>query len=123
VILFVPSLCKSLYKCTSVTSIKKFPLIDDSLLQVIPKLDRSMVINTFQSGNIFILDHILSKSISLDDDTDYVWILLVGFLKSNSRSLRCDNSIGSWEFRLTLITLRSSSHRKVLSMRCSNGSR
>jgi hypothetical protein len=60
-----------LYSWNSVKSIGKFALIDDGILQVVRKLDRSVVINTFQSGNDFILDLVQSESASLADDTDY----------------------------------------------------
>jgi hypothetical protein len=70
-VLFVPSLRKSLYSWNSVKSIGKFALIDDGVLQVVRKLDRSVVINTFQSGNDFVLDLVPSESASLADDTDY----------------------------------------------------
>jgi hypothetical protein len=46
-VLFVPSLRKSLYSWKSVKSIGKFALIDDGVLQVVRKLDRSVVITTF----------------------------------------------------------------------------
>jgi hypothetical protein len=70
-ILFVPSLRKSLYSWNSVKSIEKFTLIDNGVLQGVRKLDRSGVINTFQSGNDFVLDLVLSETASLTDDTDY----------------------------------------------------
>jgi hypothetical protein len=70
-VLFVPSLRKSLYSWNSVKSIGKFALIDDGVLQVIRKLDRSVVINAFQSGNDFVLDLVPTESASLADDTDY----------------------------------------------------
>jgi hypothetical protein len=69
--LFVPSLWKSLYSWNSVKSIGTFALIDDGVFQIIRKLDRSVVINTFQSGNDFVLDLVPSESASLADDTDY----------------------------------------------------
>jgi hypothetical protein len=75
----VPSLQKSLYSWISVNSIGKFALIDDCILQVVRKLDRSVVINTFQSGNDFVLDLVPSESASLADDTDYdVWHATLG---------------------------------------------
>jgi hypothetical protein len=70
-VLFVPSLRKSLYSWNSVKSIGKFALIDDGGLQIIRKIDRSVVINTFQSGNDFVLDLVPSESASLAEDTDY----------------------------------------------------
>jgi hypothetical protein len=77
--LFVPSLRKSLYSWNSVKSIGKFALIDDGVLQVVHKLDRSVVINTFQSSNDFVLDLVLSESASLADDTDYdFWYATLG---------------------------------------------
>jgi hypothetical protein len=60
-----------LYSWNSVKSIGKLALIDDGVLQVVRKLDRSVVINTFQSGNDFVLDPVPSESASLADDTDY----------------------------------------------------
>jgi hypothetical protein len=60
-----------LYSWNSVKSIEKFALIDDGVLQVVRKLDRSVVINTFQSGNDFVLDLVPSESASLANDTDY----------------------------------------------------
>jgi hypothetical protein len=70
-ILLVPSLRKSLYSWNSVKSIGKFALIDDGGLQVVRKLDRSVVINPFQSSNDFVLDLAPCESASLADDTDY----------------------------------------------------
>jgi hypothetical protein len=69
-VLFVPSLRKSLYSWNSVKSIGKFALIDDGVLQVVRKLDRSVAINAFQSGNDFVLDLEPNESASLADDTD-----------------------------------------------------
>jgi hypothetical protein len=60
-----------LYSWNSVKSIGKFALIDDGVLQVVRKLDRSVVINTFQSGYDFVLDLVRSESGSLADDMDY----------------------------------------------------
>jgi hypothetical protein len=60
-----------LYSWKTLKSIEKFGLIDDGVLQVIRKLDRSVVINTFQSGNDFVLDLVTTESASLADDTDY----------------------------------------------------
>jgi hypothetical protein len=68
---FVPNLRKFLYSWNSVKSIRKFALNDDGVLQVVPKLDRSVVINTFQSGHDFVHDYVLSESASLADDMDY----------------------------------------------------
>jgi hypothetical protein len=70
-VLFVPSLRKSLYSWNSVKSIGKFTLIDHGVLRVVRKLDRSVVINTFQSGNDFVLDLVPSESASLADNMDY----------------------------------------------------
>jgi hypothetical protein len=65
----------------SVKSIGIFALIDDGVLQVVRELDRSVVINTFQSGNDFVLDLVLSESGSLTDDTDYdFWHAALGHL-------------------------------------------
>jgi hypothetical protein len=80
-VLFVPSLRKSLYIWNSVKSIGIFALIDDGVLQVVRKLDRSVVINTFQSGNDFVLDLVSSESASLADNTDYdFWHPALGHL-------------------------------------------
>jgi hypothetical protein len=68
---FGRSLPRSLYSWNSVKSIGKFTLIDDGVLQVVRKLDRSVVINPFQSGNEYVLDLVPSESASLGDDTDY----------------------------------------------------
>jgi hypothetical protein len=46
-------------------------MIDDGLLQVVRKLDRSVVINTFQSSNKFVLDLVPSESASLANAQDY----------------------------------------------------
>jgi hypothetical protein len=54
-----------------VNSIQKFALIDAGILQVIRKIDRSVVINTLQSGNDWVIDHLPSRSASLADDSDY----------------------------------------------------
>jgi hypothetical protein len=70
-VLFVPSLRKSLYSWNSLESIGKFTLIHDGVLQIVRKLDRSVVINTVQSGNDFVLDLVPSESVSLADNTDY----------------------------------------------------
>jgi hypothetical protein len=51
-----------------VKSIGKFVLIDDGILKVIHKLDRSVVIKTFQSDNDFVFDLLPSESASLADD-------------------------------------------------------
>jgi hypothetical protein len=55
----------------SVKSIGKFALIDDGVLKVVRKLHRSVVINTFQFGNNFVLDLVASESASRAEDTDY----------------------------------------------------
>jgi hypothetical protein len=65
---FVPSLWKSLYSWNSVKSIGKFTVIDAGVLLVFRKLDRYVVINTFQSGHEFVLDLLPSESASLADD-------------------------------------------------------
>jgi hypothetical protein len=57
---FVPNLWKSLYSGNSIRSIGKFPLIDHRILQIVHNLDRSVVINTFLSGNDFVGDLVLS---------------------------------------------------------------
>jgi hypothetical protein len=74
-----------LYSWNSVKSIGKFALIDDGVLQVFRKLDRSVVINTFQSGNDFGLDLAPSESGSLADDTNYdFWSAALGHrIKAN----------------------------------------
>jgi hypothetical protein len=70
-----------LYSWNSIKSIGKFALIDDGSLQVVHKLDRSVVINTFQSSNNFVLDLVLSESVSLADDMDYdFWHAALGHL-------------------------------------------
>jgi hypothetical protein len=64
---------------TVLSRFEKFALINDGVLPVICKLDRSVVINTFQSGNDFVLDLIPSESASLADDVDYeFWNAAVG---------------------------------------------
>jgi hypothetical protein len=60
-----------LYRRNSVNIIVKVVMIDVGVLQVVHNLDRSVVINTFQSGNDFVLDLVLSKSASLADNTAY----------------------------------------------------
>jgi transposase InsO family protein len=60
-----------LYSWNRVKSIRKFALIDDGVLQVVSMLDRSVVINTFQSDYNFVLDLGPNESASLADDTDY----------------------------------------------------
>jgi hypothetical protein len=70
-VLLVPSFRKSLYSWKSVKSIGKFALIDDGVLQVVRKLDRSVVINTFQSGNDFVLDLLPSESASPASEPGY----------------------------------------------------
>jgi hypothetical protein len=77
----VPSVRKCLYSWNSVKSIGKYPLIDDRFLQVVGEIDRSVVINSLQSGNDFVLDLLLSESASLADDTDYeFWDAALGHL-------------------------------------------
>jgi hypothetical protein len=49
----------------------KFALIDDGGLQVIPKVGRSIEINSFESCNNYVLDLEPKESVSLADDTDY----------------------------------------------------
>jgi hypothetical protein len=46
-------------------------LIDDGILQVVRKVDRSVVINTFQSRHDFVFDLELSKSALLANEMDY----------------------------------------------------
>jgi hypothetical protein len=60
-----------LYSWNSVKSIRKFALINDGVLQVVRKLDTSVVINTLQCSNDFVLDLGPSESASLADDIDY----------------------------------------------------
>jgi hypothetical protein len=60
-----------LYSWNSVKSIGNFTLINDSVLQIIRKLVRSLVINTFQSGNDFVLDLVSSECPSLANDMGY----------------------------------------------------
>jgi hypothetical protein len=59
------------YSWNSVKSIGKFILIDDGMSQIVRKLDRSLIINTFQSSNNVILHLSQSESTSLTSDTDY----------------------------------------------------
>jgi hypothetical protein len=54
-VLFDLSLPKSLYRWNSIKLIGTFALIDDGVLQVVRKLDRSVVINTLRTGNDFVL--------------------------------------------------------------------
>jgi hypothetical protein len=54
-----------------VKSLGKFALIDHGVLQVGRKLDRSVVINIFQSGDDFVLNLVPSESASLANNTDY----------------------------------------------------
>jgi hypothetical protein len=70
-VLFGLSLQKSVYSWNSVKSMGKFALINDGILQVVRKLGRSVVINTFQSGNNFVLDLVPSESPLIVDGTDY----------------------------------------------------
>jgi hypothetical protein len=89
----VPSLLKSLYSWNSVKLKGKFALIDDGILQVIRKLNRSVVINTLQSGNDVVLDLVSSESASLADDTDYeFWHATLGhqFTANMNRKLEED---------------------------------
>jgi hypothetical protein len=59
----------------------KFALIEDGILQIDQKLDRSVVLNTFQSTNHFVLDCLPSESGSLGDDMDYdFWYAALGHL-------------------------------------------
>jgi hypothetical protein len=59
-----------LYSWNINKSIWIFALINDGVLQVVCKFDRSVVKNSFQSGNDFVHDLVLSESASLADDTD-----------------------------------------------------
>jgi hypothetical protein len=70
-VLFVPCYRKSVYSWKDVKSIGRFTLIDEDLLQVVRKSDRSVVINTFQSGNDFVLDLIPSESAAPASDSEY----------------------------------------------------
>jgi hypothetical protein len=80
-VLFILCLRKSLYSWNSVKSIEKFPLIIHGGLQVILKLNRSVVINTFQSANDFDLDIVQSEFASFADDTDYeFWYAAFGHI-------------------------------------------
>jgi hypothetical protein len=90
-VLFVSSLRTSLYSWNSVKSVGKFTLIDGGVLQVVRKLDRSVVINTFQSGNNCVLDLVPSKSASLADNTDYdFWHAVLGHpFKANVNRKLC----------------------------------
>jgi hypothetical protein len=89
-ILFVLSFRMFLDNWNSVKSIGKFALINDGVLQAVRKLDRSVVINTFQSGNDFVLDLVLSESALLADDKDYdLWHTALGhpFKANGNRKL------------------------------------
>jgi hypothetical protein len=80
-LLFVASLQMSLLIWKSIKSIGKFALIDDGVLQVVPKIDRSVVINTFQSINDFALDLVQSESASPANDIDHeCWHATLGHL-------------------------------------------
>jgi hypothetical protein len=46
-------------------------MIDDGILQIVCILDRIVVKYTFQSGNAFVLDFVLSEYASLADNMDY----------------------------------------------------
>jgi ubiquitin C-terminal hydrolase len=46
-------------------------MVDNSILQIVRMVDRSVVINTFQSSNNFILDCIPSEYTSFTNDMDY----------------------------------------------------
>jgi hypothetical protein len=62
-----------------VKSIGKFAPIDDGVLQIIYKIDRYVVINTFQLCNAFVLDLVKSKSTSIANNTDYdIWYPVLG---------------------------------------------
>jgi hypothetical protein len=60
--LVVPILRNSLYSWNSVKSRGPFALINYHDLQVIHKIDRCVVIHTFQTSNDFVLDLVLSES-------------------------------------------------------------
>jgi hypothetical protein len=70
-VLIVPSVQTALYSWNSLKSIGKFVLINDGTLQVVHKTDISVVINSCQSSNDFVLDLVPSESASLADDMDY----------------------------------------------------
>jgi hypothetical protein len=105
------------YIWNSNKSIGKFALIDDGVLQVVHKLDRTIVINTVQSGNDFVLDLVLTKSASLADDTDDdFWHATLGHLfKANiNRKLYEDRYLildYSSNFNYHLCTLSKSKHK------------
>jgi hypothetical protein len=81
-VLFVPCLQKSLYSWNTVKSIGKFALIDDGVFQVVRKLDKSVIINTFESSNEFVRDRVRSESV-----TTHVWkdqnMLLLTTIQTN----------------------------------------
>jgi hypothetical protein len=54
-----------------IKSIVKFAQMDNGVLQVVLNLDRSVVINAFESWNDIDLDLVPSESPSLVDDMDY----------------------------------------------------
>jgi hypothetical protein len=55
-IVYIPSLAKSLNIRNSIKSKGKFALMDYRVLQVIPKIYRSVVIYTFQSSSDIFVD-------------------------------------------------------------------
>jgi hypothetical protein len=78
-VLFVPSLQKSLYSLNRVKSIGKCALINDSVIQVVRRLDTSVRIKSFKSGNDFVLDLVPSEYASLADDMHYdFWNTVLG---------------------------------------------
>jgi hypothetical protein len=54
-----------------VLAIGQFALIINGVLQVVRKLDSSVVINTFQSSNNVVLDLLPTESASIVDNMDY----------------------------------------------------
>jgi hypothetical protein len=70
-VLFVLSLRKSKDSSNSSKLLQIYALIYNSHLQLAQNIDRSVMINTYQSTNNVVVDLILSDSASLTNDADY----------------------------------------------------
>jgi hypothetical protein len=72
--------------------IGKFALVDVGVLQVVCKIDRSVLINTFPSSNDCVFDLIRSESSSVLYDTDFdFWHAAVGHqIKANVNRKLCE---------------------------------
>jgi hypothetical protein len=70
-ILCVPSQLTALYSQNSVESIGMFAMTNNGGLEIVGKIDRSVVGDIFPFGNDFVLGLVLIESASLADDTDY----------------------------------------------------